>query len=1292
MKKPFSTYLGVFMGVIIITSISLFLRNSLKNQEQSVAETATKKFDEEFDGPLEFAKYHRMIRMSPNSDTIEYPVNYRMAEYKKAIIRKKTLKSTSIELNWKERGPYNVGGRTWQLIVDPDDPTGNTWFTATAGGGIWKTTNAGTNWENITPDLPSLSVKSLAMAPSDHNVIYAGTGDEISGIDGVGIFKSTDKGNTWDFLQSTSYFRTVEKLFIDPENKEHIYALANWDIYVTYDGGIQWTKLRASNDFMVHPDNFSCLLSFSDGDIEKSTDAGLTWRKVYKFELPQTKVSFSYAPSNHNLWYAIGSDSNILVSYDTGETWITTKVTEGDTEPLLGNMGHFANTFTVDPYDQNHLIAGGVEISDVTVTGDAEEFGASQKMILTNTESFLVHSLFVFATTDSISMSSIEMRFGNGKKQKAHRFTVTDPSTLILPSSEYIYNDYVEVPFEVWDITNNKQLMLSFRDNFDEGYFHNNNNGTNYLLINEVEYSETPDDSIATQGGCFYKQIGQLFIYTFEEINSYTEIPESKINIEISQHRKKAVKVNKLSRWLPRDASNYVHADQLQIQIDKNHGIPYRIFSVNDGGVSYSDDAGITWKSPINGYVTTQFYGVDKHPFKDVYIGGTQDNGSWYSEDNPVKGSQWIEATGGDGFDAIWHPFDTSRLLTTIYRNRINLSFDGGVSWIMPVIKNTAQTLGSPFLTNIGYSIAAPDQLFFEDYYGIYRSDNFGKSWKRYDLEVPNPGRFPVEVSNANPDIVWAGTYFGEQKLYNERYNSLYVSTNKGLSFSQMEACPFETFRISDIATHPYLPNTAYVLFSLRTRPKVLKTDDLGKTWTDLSGFMENNVSSNGFPDVAVYCLLVMPYDSNEIWVGTDIGLFISKDGGMSWEIADNGLPNVAVWNMKVRGNQVIVATHGRGIWSVELNELKDIVRNPVLHKLGLSPTGETAICYSYMSDYDSVQVYINDQKSLTFRNTKKIVQDTMFLAISGINQEKINVQLKAYKNDLSCFSGTMSYDNTSISQPVTYYYNDFENDDAEQDFHGNNFNIISYTNFPGKAAHTSHPYPRLDECILYLDVPIIVKPNNVDGMASLKYTDIPMIDVGGSTFGESDFIHGDFVVVEGSKDGLTWTPVSEKYNFAIIIYEAFQKGVASPDCEPIYDIKYRHEYNLLDAFEENDTILIRFRLSSNQPDNIYEDYWGWMIDDLEIQGTPTNTAIVEAKDINSEISVYPNPCKDFIRIKGLPVGVKTTVVIYNASGNLVKTVQDYGPEIKVDLSGQPAGMYFIKCEEADSTYKIIKE
>ena len=106
-----------------------------------------------------------------------------------------------------------------------------------------------------------------------------------------------------------------------------------------------------------------------------------------------------------------------------------------------------------------------------------------------------------------------------------------------------------------------------------------------------------------------------------------------------------------------------------------------------------------------------------------------------------------------------------------------------------------------------------------------------------------------------------------------------------------------------------------------------------GQTWKDLTGFHLNvsGKSSKGFPDVAVYSFLVMPHNTDIMWAGTDIGLVESTDGAESWHIVNSNFPNASTWDMKVKDQgQIVLATHGRGIWTATLDDLKDFVPNPV--------------------------------------------------------------------------------------------------------------------------------------------------------------------------------------------------------------------------------------------------------------------------------------------------------------------------------------------------------------------------
>ncbi len=113
-------------------------------------------------------------------------------------------------------------------------------------GGVWKTTNSGASWTAMADLLPNIAVNSLAMDPSNSNVIYAGTGEGYFNEDsvrGAGIFKSTDSGANWSYLTSTntSDFYYVNDIVISPTNNQRIYAGTGTGVWRTTDGGTTWT-------------------------------------------------------------------------------------------------------------------------------------------------------------------------------------------------------------------------------------------------------------------------------------------------------------------------------------------------------------------------------------------------------------------------------------------------------------------------------------------------------------------------------------------------------------------------------------------------------------------------------------------------------------------------------------------------------------------------------------------------------------------------------------------------------------------------------------------------------------------------------------------------------------------------------------------------------------------------------------------------------------------------------------------------------------------------------------------
>lgn len=172
-----------------------------------------------------------------------------------------------------------------------------------ASGGVWKTTNAGTSWTPLTDQQASLSIGSLAIAPSDHNVIYAGTGEPNASCDsyfGAGILKSTDGGAIWALVGNASFNGTsISRIVVHPTNPSIVWATnttgvagsficaggggSTTGVWKSGDGGSTWTRYSNGNAdrVIIDPANSNTLYAaFYNSGIRKSTDGGVTWPQL----------------------------------------------------------------------------------------------------------------------------------------------------------------------------------------------------------------------------------------------------------------------------------------------------------------------------------------------------------------------------------------------------------------------------------------------------------------------------------------------------------------------------------------------------------------------------------------------------------------------------------------------------------------------------------------------------------------------------------------------------------------------------------------------------------------------------------------------------------------------------------------------------------------------------------------------------------------------------------------------------------------------------------------------------
>ncbi len=913
------------------------------------------------DSPDQFAAYFHAIRTAEGEDGPSYRPGYRMDAFE---TMQQAAKGGRVPLPWVERGPGNVGGRTRAIIVDHADPTHATWVVGAVGGGIWRTTNKGLNWTPLTDHLPRLAIGSLAQAPSNAQIMYAGTGEGYRNADaliGDGMFKSGDRGLTWIPLPSTqaSYdFLFVNRLIVSPNDANHVIAATNSGIWQTKDGGDTWVELKAASTSagfyqIIHePGNFSIQYAFEPNrGLWKSTNAGLNWVLI-NTGLSQAasgaRVEIDISPVNTNRLFALAESAEnpdpIYVSDNAGLTW-TQFVDNNTTNPIdiAGTQGWYDLAVKAHPFNENIVFMGGVWLYRITLTGSStasvftvNQNGTAPFLSFVNFGADHLNGGLRLGTEEAEStitpdkMVPVEVRFGPGISQRAHRFVPPDVSGVAL--SDYPYLDYVNVPFEVWDTKNNRQLMVSFRDRNGNGQFDlienvSTNLGREYVFIHARPYSATTPDPEIEQNGGVRTDLAYFLWPSLTPGATWTpsDLPTSSLAFFWENA---AVVSGSISQ-----IGSGVHADQHVLVATPTTGTGFELVLGNDGGVAYSGDGGLNWVERDRGYNTSQFYGVDKKPKANIFIGGTQDNSSWRSLANPQASQFWLGVSSGDGFETVWHKQNDQRMIVTSQWNFIERSLNGGQSWVSGLggLSDTGEaSKQAQFYTVIDQDPTNSERVFTVGKSGVWKSIDFAESWRLTsipDADWGFSGRAKVRVSLKYPRIVWAGSEMDAVLGGSDPNGKLHVSTNGGGAFTAVPTPSISPGRISGIATSFDDSATVYVTFGASNRAKIIRSIDLGQSWVDLSGFdpgPDGLVSQNGFPDVAAFDVLDFP-DSARLWAATEIGIVESVDNGASWSLGDPGLPAVGISQLRLLDDQIVAATHGRGIWTLPLADVPHI-------------------------------------------------------------------------------------------------------------------------------------------------------------------------------------------------------------------------------------------------------------------------------------------------------------------------------------------------------------------------------
>ncbi len=759
-------------------------------------------------------------------------------------------------------GPTVQGGRV--VDIDVNSSNINEYFVAFASGGLFKTENNGITFEPIFDQQGALGIGDIALAPSNNEIIYVGTGEKNSSRSsyaGTGIYKSMDGGKTWEHI-GLENSQHISRVIVHPDNPDIVWVASLGALYThndvrgvfkSMDGGKSWNKTLFVNDstgivdLVINPQNPNQLWAAS-------------WER--------TRKSWNFKGN--------GPGSAIYRSHDGGENWYKT-IDGFPTGPQVGRIG-----LAVSPTDPKVVYAF---LDNQAEEKEEKEEEDEDKLKITDFSSMTTAEL---AALDDEKLDEFLKDNDYPKKYDAQRV-----------KKEVAEGEYT--PKAIAD------------------YFGDANANLFNTTVVGAELYRSDDGAITWKKMNSYDLDGVYFTYGyyFGEVRVSPENPDQiyVFGVPLLKSNDGGITYNRI------DSLGDVHVDHQALWINPNNAKHLRLG--NDGGLYESYDGGAYWRH-INNMSVGQFYtvNVDMEEPYNVY-GGLQDNGSLVgsSKSVPNRTKHWERVFGGDGMFIAPDPRNSDLVYTGFqfgnyykkYRN------DNKTVKITPQHDIGESQLRFNWRTPLVLSSHNPDIVYLGAQ-RLYRSFNQGDDWEPIspDLtkDVPQ-GNVPfstiTEISESllKFGLVYIGTDDGKVHMTKSAGDS-WIDISDGLP---------ENKWVSSVFASPHKETDVFVtLNGYRDddfKTYAYKSTDNGKTWMSVKG---------NLPEMVVNDLIQDPLNPELLYLGGDNGTYISLDAGKSWNLF-TAIPNVASYDLIVhpRENELVVGTHGRSIFVVDAKPLQAV-------------------------------------------------------------------------------------------------------------------------------------------------------------------------------------------------------------------------------------------------------------------------------------------------------------------------------------------------------------------------------
>ena len=775
----------------------------------------------------------------------------------------------------KNIGPTIMSGRVVDVAVNPKNPT--EFYVAYASGGLWYTNNNGTSFEPVMDSAETINCGSVSVDWTS-GTIWVGTGEvnsSRSSYAGVGVLKSSDKGKTWQNLGLNDSHH-ISRIWVNPSNTNELIVSAVGHLYTT-------NKERG---------------------IYKSIDGGKSWKQTLFVAEDTGIIDLAVSKNNPRIMFAAawqkdrkawhfdgdGEKSGIYKSEDGGTTWklITSKESGFPANEGVGRIG-------LALFNENVIYA---VVDNQNKRPKAVSKNKLQLMLASPGEDF--------QNIDNKELNNALKESGFSEKYRAENIKkwVENAGTnavleQLLDANKALFETEV-IGCEVYKSEDSgvtwKKTNTSYIDDMYYTY--------GYYFAN-ISVDESNENRVYIGG--------VPLLFSEDGGKSFTSI--SKENVHADHH----------VTWINPENSNH-------------------IINGNDGGINISYDNGAHWIK-CNNEAVGQLYAVNVDNQEEYHVyGGLQDNGVWFGSNDFKQNVAWHqegnypykELIGGDGMQ-IQIDSRNPNVVFTGYQfgnyYRINLK-ENQFDFISPKAGKDEKPLRYNWQTPILLSSHNQDILYMGSQY-LHRSMDQGKSWEKISEDLTNG---PKEGNVAFGTI----TTISESKLL---FGLLYVGTDDGkIQVSKDGGVSWQLISSSETSGLPQYLWVSRVLASTHKKERVFITlngyrndnfesyvfvsEDFGNTWTAISNGLSQSVN----------VIVEDSVNENILYVGTDNGLFISIYKGSTWQNFSNGMPKVAVHDLKIqaKAKELIVGTHGRSIYKIDLSKVQELTKEVLAKNIHL--------------------------------------------------------------------------------------------------------------------------------------------------------------------------------------------------------------------------------------------------------------------------------------------------------------------------------------------------------------------